>query len=277
MLGAGLIAGNLLPGCKTAFASRKTWNNFGLQLYTLRDVLPADPKGIITQVASFGYKEIESYEGPQGMFWGMKNTGFRQLLDDLGMRVVASHCNVEKDFDRKVEEAAEIGIRYLICPWLGPQPKLDDYKAAAERFNRYGETCKKHGLRFAYHNHDYSFVPVEGQVPQDVLIQHTDKELVDFEMDIYWVVTAGQDPLAWFEKYPDRFRLCHIKDRKKAAEASDKDASTTLGKGSIAFSSVLRSAASHGMKHFIVEQERYDDTTPLDAVKDNAAYLKNLV
>src|SRR5436305_5131492 len=83
---------------------------FGLQLYTLRDVLPADPKGVLTQVASFGYKQIESFEGSKGIFWGMKNTEFKKLMDDLGMKIVSSHCDINKDFERKVAEAKEIGM-----------------------------------------------------------------------------------------------------------------------------------------------------------------------
>ena len=267
--------GNLIPGCRTMATSNTIRNNFGLQLYTLRDVLPADPKGILTQVASFGYREIESYEGDKGMFWGMKNTEFKSFMDGLGMKIVSSHCDINNDFERKAEEAAAIGMRYLICPYLGPQKNLDAFKRAADTFNKRGETCRKYGLRFAYHNHDYSFLPVEGQLPQDVMMQNTDKDLVDYEMDIYWVVTAGQDPKAWFEKYNDRFRLCHIKDRKKNAPESDKDASVVIGQGGINFADILKSGSKHGMKHFIVEQERYDNTTPVNAVRDNAAYLKN--
>lgn len=271
----GVLLSNYLPGCKSASISKDVRNNFGLQLYTLRDVLPKDPKDVLTQVASFGYKEIEGYEGPKGMFWGMKNTEFKKLMDDLGMKFVSTHCNINQDFERKAAEAAEIGMKYLICPYLGPQKKIDDFKKFAETFNQRGETCKKNGLRFAYHNHDYGFVPLEGQMPQDVLMQNTDKSLVDFEMDIYWVVTGGQDPIAWIDKYPGRFKLCHIKDRKKGAPLSDKDASVDLGTGGIDFKSILKEGGKKGMEYFIVEQEAYENTTPLAAAKADAEYLKN--
>jgi len=135
--------------------------------------------------------------------------------------------------------------------------------------------CKKHGIRFGYHNHDYGFIPLEGQMPQDVLMQGTNKDLVDFEMDIYWVVTAGQDPIAWFKKYPGRFKLCHIKDRQKNAPLSDKDASVVLGQGGIDFRQVLQEAAKNGMSYYIVEQEKYERTTPLEAARADADYLKN--
>ncbi|HYO22685.1 MAG TPA: sugar phosphate isomerase/epimerase [Flavisolibacter sp.] len=275
-LGAGLAVSpfaNSLMGCSST-AKLNVQNNFGLQLYTLRDDLPKDPKGVLTQVAGFGYKQIESYEGAQGMFWGMGNTGFKKLMDDLGMTLVASHCDINKDFERKAAEAAAIGMKYLICPYLGAQKSIDEYKRIAATFNQRGEVCKKNGIRFAYHNHDYSFRLQEGQYPQDVLMQNTDKELVDYEMDIYWVVTAGQDPAAWFKKYPNRFRLSHVKDRKRDAPASNTEASVVVGTGSIDFPSVLKVAADNGMQHFIVEQEAYEGTTPLAAVKANADYMK---
>jgi sugar phosphate isomerase/epimerase len=271
----GIMLSSYLPSCKSASISKDVRDNFGLQLYTLRDVLPNDPTGVIKQAASFGYKQIESYEGPKGMFWGMKNTEFKKLMDDLGMKIVSSHCDINKDFDRKAAEAAEIGMKYLICPYLGPQKTIDDFKKFAATFNQRGETCKKNGIRFGYHNHDYGFIPVDGQLPQDVMMQNTDKNLVDFEMDIYWVVAAGQDPIAWIDKYPERFKLCHIKDRKKGAPLSQRDASVDLGTGSIDFKAILKEAGKKGMEYYIVEQEAYENTTPLAAAKSDADYLKN--
>jgi sugar phosphate isomerase/epimerase len=277
-LGAGLALGsvtNTLMGC-SATSEMSINKNFGLQLYTLRDVLPKDPVGVLKQVASFGYKQIESYEGPSGMFWGMKNTEFKKLMDDLGMKIVSSHCDMNKDFERKAAEAGQIGMDYLLCPHLGAQKSINDFKHFAEVFNQKGEVCKKNGMRFGYHNHDYSFVAVDGQLPQDVMMQNTNKDLVDFEMDIYWVVTAGQDPVKWLDKYPGRFKLGHVKDRKKGAALTDRDASVDLGTGSINWPQLLKHASDKGMKYFIVEQEAYVNTTPLDASRVDAEYLKNL-
>ena len=276
LAGSGILLNSYLPSCKTANASKSINQNFGLQLYTLRDDMAKDPKGVLTQVASFGYKQIESFEGQKGMFWGMSNTEFKKFMDDLGMTMVASHCDMNKDFERKAAEAAAIGMSYLICPFIGPQKTLDDFKRYADMFNQKGEVCKNNGIRFAYHNHDYSFVTMDGQMGQDVMMQNTNKDTVDYEMDIYWVVTAGQKPEDWFAKYPDRFRLAHVKDRKKDAAATDKNASVVVGTGSIDFASILKDGAHHGVKHFIIEQEAYVGTTPLNAVKDNAAYMKTL-
>ena len=273
---SGIFLSSYLPSCKSASVSKEVRDNFGLQLYTLRDVLPDDPKGVLKQVASYGYKQIESYEHSKlGIFWGMKNTEFKTLMNDLGMKIVSSHCDINKDFERKAAEAAEIGMHYLLCPYLGPQKKIDDFKKFAETFNQKGEICKKNGIRFGYHNHDYGFVRLEGQYPQDVLMQNTDKNLVDFEMDIYWVVTAGQDPIAWIDKYPGRFKLCHIKDRKKGATPSQRDVSVELGTGSIDFKKILIEADKKGMNYYFVEQEAYENTTPLAAAKADADYLKN--
>lgn len=249
----------------------------GLQLYSLRDDLPKDPKGILKQVASFGYKEVESFEGAQGMFWGMGHTGFKQYMDELGMKIVSSHCDYKKDFEKKAAEAAEIGMSYLICPWVGPQKKLDDYKKLAEEFNHAGEICKKNGIKFGYHNHNYSFTLQDGQFPQDIFMQNTDKDLVDFEMDIYWVVTAGQDPIEWLKKYSGRFKLCHIKDRKKGAAPTpgEPNLSVIVGTGSIDFKKILAEARTEGMAHYIVEQEAYEKT-PIECVKEDATYLNNL-
>ncbi len=249
-------------------------DNYGLQLWTLREDMPKDPKGVLKQVASFGYKHVESFEGPKGMFWGMSNTDFRKYINDLGMTMESSHCDINKDFEKKAAEAAAIGVRYLTCAWLGPQKSLDEYKKKVELFNKCAETCKKAGIRFAYHNHDYSFTEMDGQFPQDIFMTQTDASMMDFEMDIYWVVTAGQDPEDWFKRYKNRFRLCHIKDRMK--DTKEKDASCTLGTGIIDFDDVLETARKNGMQYYIVEQERYEGTTPIKAVEADATYVKNL-
>lgn len=277
-LGGNLAAGLAIApmACKLMAKdeAEKAAAPFGLQLYTLRDDLPKDPKGILKQVASFGYKQIEGYEGSLGLFWGMSNTDFKKYMDELGMNFISSHCDIKKDFEKKAAEAAAIGMKYLMCPWLGPQKSMDDYKRAAEDFNAKGEICKKNGIRFAYHNHDYSFQPLEGQLPQEVMMNMTDPSLVDYEMDIYWVVTAGQDPEAWMKKYKNRFRLCHVKDRTKGS--TEKADSCTLGEGSIDYSKILKTAKENGMEYYIVEQEKYAGTTPLKAAEADAAYMKKI-
>lgn len=150
--GAALGVGMALQPLAGCFSNRSTPKGkgnlgpFGLQLYTLRDDMPKDPKGVLQKVASYGYKQLESYEHDKlGMFWGMSPQEFKTYISGLGMTMVSSHCNINQDFERKVEQAASIGMAYLACPWLGPKPELDFYKRAAEQFNRCGELCKKAG------------------------------------------------------------------------------------------------------------------------------------
>lgn len=272
LLVGGILGNGLLQACANPIFSKR--NTFGIQLYTLREDMPKDPKSVLKQIASFGYQQIESYEGPMGMFWGMSNKEFKKYLDELQLNIVSSHCNVFENFESKANQAAEIGMKYLICPWLGPQKTLDDFKKAADKFNECGTIAKKAGIRFAYHNHDYSFKLLENQKPQDVLMKNTDPDLVDFEMDIYWVVTAGEDPILWMKEYKNRFTLCHIKDRIK--NTNEAFASCTLGEGGIDFQAIVSAGKKYGMKYHIVEQERYDGTTPLKAVEENAEYMKHL-
>lgn len=266
------VAANALAG--DLFSEPNKLTGFGLQLYTLRDVIGNDPKAVLKDVASFGYKQIESYEGKDGMFWGMTNKEFKAYMDELGMKIVSSHCNINQDFERKAAEAAEIGMKYLICPYKGPQKSLDDFKRFADEFNEKGKICKQNGIRFAYHNHDYSFKLQEGQYPQDVMMKNTDADSVDFEMDMYWVITAEQDPIKWIKKYPKRFKLCHVKDRAKGADGQFD--SVTLGKGAINYKKIVAQSKALGMQYFIVEQEKYDGTTPIECAKDNATYMKTV-
>ncbi len=259
----------------TAPAAAAGLSSFGIQLYTLRDVIQEDPKATIKQLGDYGFKQIESYDGDQGMFWNMKNTEFKKYLDDLDIKLLSSHCDIKKDFEIKAAQAAEIGMEYLICPHVGPQTSVEEWKKVTDRFNECGEICKKNGIKFAYHNHAYTFVPFSGMIPHDFLMENTDPDLVHHQMDIYWVVTGGADPIEYLKKYPNRFTLCHVKDRLKDIPLEDHSASCNLGTGMIDFPSILKVAKENGMKHFIMEQEKYDNSTPMEAAKIGAEYLKN--
>lgn len=277
-LSGGLALAGLAS--KSGFASftgeAAKLKNFGIQLWSVRDDLAKDPKGVLKQLASYGYKQIESFEGGKGIFWGMSNTEFKSYMDELGMKIISSHCDINKDFEKKAADAAAIGMKYLICPYKGPQKDLDAFKKFADEFNQKGEICKKNGIRFAYHNHDYSFVTMNGEMGQDVMMKNTDASLVDFELDMYWVVAAGQDIETWLKKYPKRFRLCHVKDRKKDAPLTEKDASVVVGTGSINYPKILKTAKKYGMEYYIIEQEKWEGTTPMQAAQADAVYMKAL-
>lgn len=255
--------------------SNNAGNSFGIQLWTVKEALAKDPLAVLKHLSKSGYKKIESFEGEKGIFWGMKNTEFKKHMDELGMNLVSAHCDTTHNFDRKAAEAAEIGMKYLICPYKGAQKSLDNYKQFADEFNECGKIAKKHGIRFAYHNHDYSFKPMDGIVPQDLMIEKTDKELVDFEMDMYWTVAAGVDPIAYMDKHPNRFKLVHVKDMVKTNTAEGHE-SCIIGKGTIDYKKLLPQVSKRGVKHMIVEQEAYTGTNELDAAKADAAYLKTL-
>ncbi|GLR20008.1 sugar phosphate isomerase/epimerase family protein [Portibacter lacus] len=260
-----VIGGNAITG---------DLDRFGIQLYTLRDQMPKDPKGVLRKLSTYGYNTIESYEGKQGMFWGMTNKEFKSYMDELGMKIVSSHMNIDNDLQRKAAEAAEIGMDYVICPYIGPQKSMDAWKGVCDKFNKAGEICKKEGIKFAYHNHAYSFKAFSGMIPHDYLMDNTDADLVKHEMDIYWVVTGGADPIDYLKKYSGRFTLCHVKDRLKTATADETDATCVVGTGMIDFPKILKVAKENGMEHFILEQERYDNTTSLGAAEAGAKYLQ---
>lgn len=249
---------------------------FGIQLYTLRNELPGKARELLQQLAKQGYSYIESYEGPEGIYWNHSPKAFKEYLDNLGLKMISSHCDVSKNFERKAADAASIGVKYLICPWVGPQRSIDDYKKIAQQFNEMGTICKKNGIRFAYHNHDYSFKSLEEQIPQTVLLKETDPTLVDFELDIYWANYAGQDPLQWIANHPNRFKLCHVKDKSRAPYPKEGYLSVDLGTGSIDFKKMLPKAVEQGMEYLIVEQEFYPNGSQIEAAATGAAYMKRL-
>ena len=271
---AGALAFSPLLNTFSQIDDTRKLKTFGLQLYTVRNVFEKDPKGTLKQIAAMGYKEVEGYERAPGIFWGMTNNEFKKYMDELGMSFISSHCEIDKGFEKKADEAAAIGMKYLIYNWPYSQQPMDEYKKKADLFNKCGETCKKAGLRFAYHNYESSFQLVDGIFPHDVLMQETDPALVDHQMDIYWVVSAGQNPETWLKKYPNRFRLCHIKDRVKGT--TKREDSCDLGTGSIDFSSILKTARKKGMQYYIVEQEHYPNSTPMESAAVDAEYMRGL-
>lgn len=281
---AAVAAGSLLlPSCASQKDSMNfdmntsgpSLKNYGIQLYTLRDDMPQNPKGVLRALSSFGFTQVEGFEGKQGLWWDMPHKEFKRYLNSQNLRMVSAHCNINEDFERKAGEAAEVGLDYLICPWIGPQKSVDAWKEVTDKFNACGDICQKNGIRFAYHNHAYSFVPFSGMIPQDYMMENTNPDTVDHEMDIYWVVTGGADPIAYLDKYPNRFRLCHVKDRAKNA-GDERQASCNLGTGIIDYPTILKKAAERGMKYFIMEQERYDESTPMESAQIGAQYLSNL-
>lgn len=269
------MSGNALAGC---FAGNKGHKDFGIQLYGVRNMIGDDPKGVLKQIAGMGYKQIELFEQEKlGLYLGMGNKGLKQYAADLGMTIPSIHTNVFIDFEKKADEAAAIGVKYIIYNWEGPGKTLDDYKKMAESFNKMGEYANKQNIRFAFHNHDFTFLTMEGILPQDWIVQHTEKELVDFQIDLYWVVAAGQDPVKWINQYKDRVKLLHFKDRLKGTTERDGVAICELGTGTINFQDILNQVKGSAVEYYIVDQDTCNDRTdPLACIRTDANYMKQL-
>lgn len=253
--------------------------SIGIQLYMVKEDMEKNPIGTLKQLGKMGYTQIESYEGSKSVFWGMANTEFNKVAKDTGLSIVSTHyAGNSEGYKKLAAEAVEIGMKYLIYPWKGPQKSIDDFKRIADEFNGYGEICKQNGLRFAYHPHDYPYKPVDGQLPIDVLLSHTDKSLVDFQMDFYYTVAEGQDPEAYIKKHKPRFRLCHIRDvmKHRLPKGSEEESACDLGQGIINYPHLLTTALDNGMEYFFVEQSRFFHESPLQSATINAEYLRKL-
>lgn len=264
-LGAGIVLSSSL------FAEAKRLKKFGVQLYSVRDLMPKDPKGTMKQLAEMGYTQFESYGGPD-FLWGMSPKECKTFLGDLGVKMVSTHFDMNKDLDKNIERGAEAGLKYMLCPYLGPQKSLDEWKKKAELSNQVGEKVTKAGMKFGYHNHDYSFKAMEGQIPQELLLANTDPKYVMFELDLCWIVASGQNAVAHLEKYGKRYELVHIKDMVlDNGRVSQKD----LGKGAMDFDTILEAAKKAGIKHYIVEQEQYPSSS-IESMKVDAEWMKQL-
>ncbi|WP_462266799.1 sugar phosphate isomerase/epimerase family protein [Mucilaginibacter sp.] len=267
-----------LSNAFTVLPKRKL-SAFGIQLYMVKEDMEKDPLGTLKKLGQMGYTYIESYGGPKGVFWGMENKQFKQTAAGLGLNLVSTHYNEDDlPFEKLAEQSAEIGMKYLICPWKGPQKSIDDFKRIADDFNRHGEICKRHGLRYAYHPHDYPYKKVDGQLPIDVLLQHTDKGLVDFQMDFYYTASEGFSPEAYLTRYKNRFRLCHMRDvlKKPLPKGSKDESACDLGQGRLNYPHLLTVAMNNGVDYFFVEQSRFYNETPMQSAAINAAYLKRI-
>ena len=252
------------------FAARKRLGKIGLQLYTLRNEMGKDFTGTLEKVAAAGYKEVE-FAG----YFDRKPQEVKATLDRLGLAAPSAHAqlaSIDKSIDSVIETARVIGHKFIVCPYLTANERatLDDYHKLGRIFNRAGEACRKAGIEFAYHNHDFEFVPMDGKVPYDVLLAETDAKLVKMELDLYWIAKAGQDALAYFDKHPGRFPLVHVKDM----DNTPKKDFTEVGRGTIDFKKIFAQSKKAGIRHYFVEQDKSD--SPLESIKVSFDYLSKL-
>jgi sugar phosphate isomerase/epimerase len=249
----------------------------GIQLYTVRDAMQKDLMGTLQKVAQIGYKDVELAGYNKGKFYGKTPTEFKKILDDLGLKTTSTHMglNVLKEgWQEAVDGAATLGETYIVCPFV-PKSEFDTadkYKALAEVLNKSGEIAKKSNIQLAYHNHDFEFDPVNGQLPYDILLKETDADLLKMELDIYWIQFAGKDPLAYFNNHPGRFHLWHVKDMDNTA----KRFFTSVGSGVIDWKPIFKAAKKSGLQHFYVEQDAHANNQPMENIEASYKYLKNL-
>lgn len=259
------------------FAEAKGKKAIGLQLYTLRDVIMNDVKGTLDAVASWGYTEVETYGYADGKLFGLPVAEFAAHLNGLGVKVVSGHYRIEDlstNWDKACADAQSMGQTYVVVSWLDLEyySSLDKLRRTCESINNAAHVAKKYKLKMGYHNHSFEFEKVEGKVMFDVMLGELDPKLVAIEMDLYWVIRANQDPFKYFEKYPGRFELWHVKDMDKNNRENNAD----VGTGSIDFVKLFKAAKKSGMKKFFVEQETYP-SNPMRSAENGIKYLKTIL
>lgn len=269
---AGLLLGGAatgLLGCgRGSEAGRPPFGPVGVQLYTVRSLLEEDFADTIERIAEIGYDHLE-FAG----YYDRTPDEVGALLDRLNLNTPSAHSGLDvlrEDLDREIERARALDQAFVVCPYLSDRDRggLDAYRALADEFNRIGARCREAGLRFAYHNHDFEFESRDGRILYDVLLERTDPEVVEMELDVYWIVHAGHDPIAYFERYPGRFPLLHVKDR------TESGAMASVGEGAIDWPTLFSYADQAGTEYFLVEHDDPDD--PLASLDRSHRYLSEL-
>ena len=282
------LAGTALLLSPSLFGNNKTnKKNIGIQLYSVRDEMKKDPLGTLKKVAEMGYKNVEHANYVNGKFYGYEPKEFRKILDDLGLAMPSGHTVMggqhydytKNDFTdvwkKTVEDAALLGQKYVVSPWLdiSLRKSFDDCKRFMEVFNKSGELCKKSGMKFGYHNHDFEFsLRLTSVKVYDIIMQNTDPSLVAQQLDIGNMYNGGGRAVELLKQYPGRFELMHVKDEIKGEKEAYE--STILGTGIIGVADVLKLAAkSGGTTEYIIEQESYQGKSPLDSIKTNLEWI----
>jgi sugar phosphate isomerase/epimerase len=269
---AVLLGGLLiLPACKPAK------KEIYLQLYSVRADIRDDYAGTIAKVAEMGYTGVETAGYADGKFYGLSPADFKKSIEDVGMEVLASHTSrpladslaatnwdeVWMWWDTAIKAHKEAGMKYIVIPWMSTPATLADLQAYCDYYNQIGEKCNAAGLRLGYHNHNFEFKEIEGQLMYDYMLNNTDPSKVFFQMDVYWLGEGGKNPVDYFNNYPGRFELRHIKDELELGRS-----------GKVDFESIYNNAATAGAKYMIVEVERYTGT-PFEGVKESYDFLND--
>ncbi len=305
---AALTAAGLLPWTQ---AEAGLLPSIGINLFSIPKMLEKDFRGGMEFLSRLGFREIELY-GPFPFssevakqnwakvipalgfsgsgYYGKTATEVKSILADNKLSTPAIHTDFEtmrNHMDRLGEAGQTLGFTYIGLPSLPAEFRktLDDYKRAADEFNRIGAAAKKVGLRFTYHNHGYGLQPINNVTPIHLILENTDPKLVFFEMDLFWTMAGGADPIELFAKYPGRYHMMHVKDMKKKARFSGDGGDpnqwielfpymTSAGEGVLDLKTILTKAKASGVKHFFVEQDMVAD--PEVSLKKSINYLQTL-
>lgn len=231
-----------------SFAQTRKVERIGLQLYTLRNEMSEDFAGTLARVAELGYKEME-FAG----YMGHSAAEVRSMLDANGLTSPAAHIQLQAirdNLDGEIETAVTLGQKYIVVPIVPANERtIDDYHRHAEALNRAGEACQAAGLKMGYHNHSFEFEIVQGQRPYDILVEETDPALVAMELDLFWIINAGIDPVEYINKYPGRFPMLHVKDMDTLGRMTD------VGKGTIKFAELFSRVDTGGFEHYFIEHD----------------------
>jgi len=250
----------------------------GLQLYSVRNLLPKDFDGTLHQLSAAGYREVEA-----AGYFNKTAAEFRHAMDQAGLRCISAHhtlVQLRSQLDELIEFGHTLGLEYIICSSSGgvhrdPSAKgdltLDDWRYVAGEFNRIGEKLKSAGITFGMHNHVPEFAVENGVLVYDELLRLTDPRYVVFEMDCGWVTAAGHNPVDYLSKAPERFPLLHVKDMTR--EADGKFHSVVMGTGVANYGPILRAAT--GLKHYFIEQEEFVGDT-MTELREDAEYMRKL-
>jgi sugar phosphate isomerase/epimerase len=269
----GALAGRrpASQGRPSAPAAGRRLSNVGLQLYTVRAQLAADFEGTLARVAALGFREIE-FAGYHGRSPAEVNAALRRHKLSAPS-AHASTAELRDGLAKAIEAARTVGHRHLVLGYVPAEERrsLDDYRRLAETLNRAGERTRRAGIQLCYHNHDFEFGEVGGQIPYDLLLAETDARLVKMQLDLYWIAKAGRRAPDYFARHPGRFPSLHVKDMDSTARRHF----TEVGRGVIDFKTIFAAAPRAGVRHYFVEQ---DETfgSPFDSVKASLEYLKQL-
>jgi sugar phosphate isomerase/epimerase len=289
---ATALAGTVMLS-HSAFAFKKEKGVVGIQLYSVRDDMKKDPLGTLKQLAAMGYKNVEHANYVSRKFYGSTPSEFKKILDDLGLKMPSGHTVMgpkhwdaaKNDFTDEwkytVEDAALVGQKYVISPWLDQtlRQTKDDLKRYMDVFNKSGALCKKSGMKFGYHNHDFEFSQkLDNETVYDIMLKNTDPALVMQQLDIGNLYNGGAKAIDIVKQYPGRFESLHVKDEieaEKKGDGKEKYESTVLGTGIVNVKEVVDLCRqSGGTVHYIIEQESYQGKTPLDSMKEDLAVMK---